>query len=140
MRSSRRMLILSVSAGLLACLIGQSLGRPAVANADRSLKELQKARVDILTERVAMAKKAAKAGAGFTDEIRFWEERLAIASAEMDGKTAELRRIYERRLEAIKAAEQAAEKLHKVGSGSFAEVLEARYFRVETEIALARLK
>ena len=36
--------------------------------------------------------------------------------------------------------EQAAEKLHKAGSGSLAEVLEARYLRLETEITLARLK
>ena len=87
-----------------------------------------------------MARKAAKAGVGFADEVRFWEERLAIATAEMEGKSADLRKIYERRLEAIRAMEQASEKLHKSGSGSFAEVLEARDIRLETEITLARLK
>jgi hypothetical protein len=140
MRSSRGALILLLSAGLLVCPLGPSPGRPPAADPARSLKDLQKERVDVITERVALARKAARAGAGFTDEVRFWEERLAVATAEMEGKTAELRKLYERRLEAIRVAEQAAEKVYKAGSGSLAEVLEARYFRLETEIALAQLK
>jgi hypothetical protein len=140
MWSSHSTLILAAATGLLACLLGPSLGKPSAPDPDRSLKDLQKERVEVITERVAIARKAAKAGAGFADEVRFWEERLAIATAEMEGKTADLRKIYERRLEAIRVAEQAAEKLHKAGSGSFAEVLEARDVRLETEIALARLK
>ena len=140
MRSSLSTAIMAAATGLLVCLLGPSLARTSTADEDRSLKDLQKERVDVITERVTMAKKAAKAGVGFADEVRFWEERLAIATAEMEGKSADLRKIYERRLEAIRAMEQAAEKVHKAGSGSFAEVLEARDIRLETEIALARLK
>lgn len=138
MRSSLSTPIMAAATGLLACLLGASLARPSTADEDRSLKDLQKELVDVIEERVAMAKKAAKAGAGFADEVRYWEERLAIATAEMDGESAVLRKIYERRLEAIRVAEQAAEKLHKAGSGSFAEVLEVRCIRLETEITLAR--
>jgi hypothetical protein len=140
MRSSHSTLILAVSAGVLACLLGPSPGRPQAADPERSLKDLQKERVEVITERVAIAKKAAKAGAGIADEVRFWEEQLAVATAEMEGKTADLRKLYERRLAAIRAAEQAAEKLNKAGSGSRAEVLDARVVRLEVEITLARLK
>jgi hypothetical protein len=140
MRSSYTAPILAASAGLLTCLLGSSPGRPAVADPDRSVKELQKERVEVITERVALIRKAAKAGAGFVDEVRFWEERLAVATAEMEGKTAELRKLYERRLEAVRGAERAAEKQYKAGIGSLAEVLEYRDARLETEIALARLK
>ena len=97
MRSSLSTPILAAVIVLLACLLGPSLARPSTTDEDRSLKELQKERVDVITERVAMARKAAKAGAGFADEVRFWEERLAIATAEMEGKSADLRKIYERR-------------------------------------------
>ncbi len=140
MRSSRNMLILAASVGLGVCLLGQSIGRPSAADPDRSLKELQKERVGVLTERVGLARSAAKAGAGLPDEVRFWEARLAIATAEMEGKEADLRKIYERQLAIIKGVEQAAEKQFKAGNAAFAEVLEARDARLETEIALARLK
>jgi hypothetical protein len=110
------------------------------AEPPRSVKNLQKERVEVLTERVMLARKLVAKAAVTKDEVAFWEERLAVATAEMEGRTADLRRIYERRLAALRAAEQAAEKLYKNQTGSYAEVLEVREARLEVEIALARLK
>ena len=138
MRSSRTKLVLAASAGLLTCLVGQSVATHA--EPPRSVKNLQKERVEVLTERVMLARKLVAKAAVTKDEVAFWEERLAVATAEMEGRTADLRRIYERRLAALRAAEQAAEKLYKNQTGSYAEVLEVREARLEVEIALARLK
>ena len=137
MRSPRAKLFLVAIAGLIVCLMGRS-----VATEDeppRSVKELQKERVQVLTERVKQARDLAAKAAVEKDELRFWEERLAIASAELDGRTADLRAIYERRLAALREIEKRAEKLYKARAGSYAEVLEVREARLETEIALARL-
>ena len=65
MRSSGTMLVLAASVGLGVGLLGQTLGRPPAADPARSLKELQKERVEVITERVALAQKAAKAGPGW---------------------------------------------------------------------------
>jgi hypothetical protein len=138
MRSSRAKLFLAASAGLLACLVGRSVA--TTDEAPRSVKDLQKERVEVLTERVALARKLAAKAAAVKDEVKFWEERLAVASAELEGRTADLRRIYEGRLAALREAEKTAEKLYKIQSGSYAEVLEVREARLEVEIALARLK
>jgi hypothetical protein len=140
MRYSHFAPILAVSVCLLVGLLGPAPGRPRSGDPDRSLKDLQKERVEVIKERFALAQKAAKTGGGVKDELLFWEERLAIATAEVEGKTDALRKLYERRLEAMRAAEQGAEKQHKAGAGSFAEVLEYRDARLEIEIALARLK
>jgi len=137
MRPSRTPLLLAASGCLLACLLLSGADDPAP---DKSVKELQKERVAVLAERLAMAQKAAKLGAGVLGEADYWEYRLAVATAELDGKTDELRKLYELRLAAIKAAEAAAEKVHKAGAGSVAEILEVREARLEVEIALARLK
>jgi hypothetical protein len=138
MRPSRIPLLLAATGCLLAGLLVSGADDPAPAN--KSVKDLQKERVAVLAERLAMAQKAAKLGAGVLGEADYWEYRLAVAKAELDGKTDELRKLYELRLAAIKAAEAAAEKAHKAGAGSVAEILEAREARLEVEIALARLK
>ena len=142
MRSPPPIRILAFSAGMLACLLGPSPGRPSAAEPEpaRTVKELQKERVEVITERLAQARKAAKAGAGLVNEVQFWEERLAVAKAELEGKADDLRKLYEQRLAAIREAEKAAEKALKAGAGSRGEVLEWRDARLETEIALARLK
>lgn len=137
MRPSRTALLLVASGCLLASLLVSGADDPAPA---RSVKDLQKERVAVLAERLAMAQKAARLGAGLLGEADYWEFRLAVAKAELDGKTDELRRLYELRLAAIKAAEAAAEKAHKAGAGSVAEILEVRDVRLEVEIALARQK
>ena len=137
MRSSRVTVGLAVCAGLLACLLVEGADDPPAA---RSVKELQKERVGVITERLAQAKKAADAGAGLGNEVAYWDYRLAVARAELEGKTEDLRKLHEARLEAVRAAEAAAERLHKLGAGSMAEVLEIRDVRLEVEIALARLR
>jgi hypothetical protein len=128
---------LALGAGLLTCLLVAGGDDPPPA---RSVKDLQKERVGVIAERLEQAKKAAKAGAGIGNEVAFWEYRLAVAKAELEGKTAELRKLYEMRLTAARAAEEAAERLHKAGAGSPAEVLESRDVRLEAEIAVARLR
>ena len=80
------------------------------------------------------------AGAGLADEVKFWGYRLAVAKAELEGKPEELRKLYDARLNVLRAAEEAAERLHKAGAGSLAEILEIRELRLEVEIALARLR
>jgi hypothetical protein len=137
MRSSRVTVGLAVCAGLLACLLVEGADDPVPA---RSVKDLQKERVGVIAERLAQAKKAAEVGAGLGNEVAFWEYRLAVAKAELEGKTENLRKLYEARLEAVRAAEAAAERVHKLGAGSLAEILEIRDVRLEAEIALARLK
>ena len=136
MRSPRAKLFLA-AAGLVACLLGRSVATNG--EAPRSVKDLQKERVKVLTERVAQVRELAAKAAAEKDEVKFWEERLAIASAELEGRTADLRAIYERRLAALREIEKKAEKLHQARAGSYAEVLEVRDARLETEIALARL-
>ena len=138
---SSRTLLLGFSAALVVCPLGTSPGRPPAADPEpaRAVKELQKERVEVITERVTQARKAAKAGAGVVDELRFWEERLAIATAELEGKADDLRKLYERRLAALREGEKAAERTFKAGAGSRAVVLEWRDARLEVEIALARL-
>ncbi len=128
-------LLLAVSGCLFACLSASRADEPA-----KSVKELQKEHVAALTERVALARKAAELGAGVKDEVSYWEYRLAVAKFEMDGKFEELRKLLERRVAAFRAAEEGAEKAVKLGVGSAAEVLEYRAARLEVEIALARLK
>lgn len=143
MRSSPPVLLSVFSAGVLVFLLGPSPGRPSAADpepAARTVKELQQERVEVITERVAQARKAAKAGAGAEGELQFWEHRLAVAKAEVEGKADDLRKLYEQRLAALRELEKQAEKLHKVGAGSLAGVLEVRDVKLETEIALARLK
>jgi hypothetical protein len=135
MKSSQ--LVLAASAGVLICLVSPSVATDEV---QPSIKDLQKERVQVLTERVMLVRKLAAKAAAVKDEVAFWEERLAVATAELEGRTADLRRIYERRIAALREAEKVAEKLYKVQSGSFAEVLEVREARLEVEIALARLK
>jgi hypothetical protein len=142
-RSSPLVLVLAFSVGALVFLIGPSPGRPSAADpepAARTVKELQQERIEVITERVAQARKAAKAGAGAEGELQFWEHRLAVAKAEVEGKADDLRKLYERRLAALRELEKQAEKLREVGAGSLASVLEVRDARLETEIALARLK
>ena len=140
MRSSCT-LLLGFSAALLVCPLGPTSGRPPAADPEpaRTVKELQKERVDVITERVAQARKAAKAGAALANEVQFWEERLAVATAELEGKVDDLRKLYERRLAALREGEKAAERTLKAGAGSRGEVLEWRDARLEAEIALVRL-
>jgi hypothetical protein len=138
MRSPRTRLVLAASAGLLACLVGRSVATHE--EAPRSVKDLRAERVKVLTERAGIARKLAAKAAVEKEELKFWEERLAVASAELEGRTADLRKLYERRIAALRAAEEAAEKLYQKQAGSYAEVLEVRDARLEVEIALARLK
>jgi hypothetical protein len=128
-------LLLAVSGCLLACVSAARGDEPG-----KSVKELQKEHVAALTERLALAQRAAKLGAGVKDEVNYWEYRLAVAKLEMDGKVEELRKLLERRVAAFRSAEESAEKAVKLGVGSVAEVLEYRAARLEVEIALARLK
>ena len=57
---------------------------------------------DHLVKNFGTHQHAAKAAA-VKDEVKFWEERLAVASAELEGRTADLRRIYEGRLAALRS-------------------------------------
>lgn len=135
MAPARVLLLTAVSGCLLLCLSAARADEPV-----RSLKELQKARVAVLAERLAMAQKAAQLGVALPGEVDFWEYRLALARVEIGEQGEQLRKLLERRLAGIRAGEAAAEKGVNLGVGSAAEVLKYRAARLEVEVALARLK
>jgi hypothetical protein len=111
---------------------------PQVKQED-TVKKLQKERLDVLKQRLAIAQKLFSSAAGPIIDVRFWEEQVALAEAEMNGRPADLREIYARIIASIRAREKLASETNSIGTFTLTEQLEMKAVRLSFEIRLAQL-
>jgi RNA polymerase sigma factor (sigma-70 family) len=112
--------------------------RPADAPADH-LKKLQQERLDVLKERLGLTRRLAERKAVPAAEVKSLEEKVALAEAELEGRTADVRAAYERWLAAAQERENMVAQQVQQQRAPMAELLEAREARLDAQIALARL-
>jgi RNA polymerase sigma factor (sigma-70 family) len=106
--------------------------------ADR-LKELQKERLGILKDRLELTRRLVDRGVVPLAEVRSWQEKVALAEAELVGRTGELRAAAARQVTVAQEREKRVEAQVQSGTASMADLFEARLARLDAEIALARL-